>query len=158
MGWKETCAVDERMRFVMAIGEEEASFAVLCRRFGVSRKTGYKWLSRYEAEGVPGLVDRSRAPAHHPQEGSGAIAERCLGARGRERAALRRGGGGALGGGRGEGDKGGGGAGGVGPGQAATERPPRAVAPDFVAGHGRSAGALVAPAVRALQELPAPLQ
>ncbi len=81
MGWKETCAVDERMRFVMAIGEEEASFAVLCRRFGVSRKTGYKWLSRYEAEGVPGLVDRSRAPAHHPQEVSGAIAERCLAAR-----------------------------------------------------------------------------
>src|SRR5260370_40137383 len=78
MGWKETCAVDERMRFVMAIGEEEASFAVLCRGFGVSRKTGYTWLSRYEAEGVPGLVDRSRAPAHHPQEVSGAIAERCL--------------------------------------------------------------------------------
>ncbi|MFL5259014.1 MAG: helix-turn-helix domain-containing protein, partial [Hyphomicrobiales bacterium] len=62
MGWKETCAVDERMRFVMAAEQCEEPFAVLCRRFGVSRKTGYKWLERYDSEGVTGLVDRSRAP------------------------------------------------------------------------------------------------
>ena len=40
MGWMETCAVDERMRFVMAVESQEEPFAVVCRRFGVSRKTG----------------------------------------------------------------------------------------------------------------------
>ena len=45
MGWMETCAVDERMRFVMAVREREEAFAAVCRQFGVSRRTGYKWLS-----------------------------------------------------------------------------------------------------------------
>ena len=47
MGWKKTCAMDERMRFVMAVEERDEAFAAVCRRFGVSRKTGYKWLERY---------------------------------------------------------------------------------------------------------------
>lgn len=38
----------------------------LCARYGVSRKTGYKWLRRYEAAGLPGMADRSRAPPHCP--------------------------------------------------------------------------------------------
>jgi putative transposase len=78
MGWTETCAVDERMRFVMAAEEGDMPFAALCREFRVSRKTGYKWLERYAEEGVAGLVDRSRAPLHHPQATPAAIAERCL--------------------------------------------------------------------------------
>ena len=45
MGWMETCAVDERMRFVMVVERQEEAFAAVCRRFGVSRKTGYKWLT-----------------------------------------------------------------------------------------------------------------
>jgi len=78
MGWEETCAVEERMRFVVAARKSEESFAALCRRFGVSRRIGYKWLERFEAEGAVGLFDRSRAPLHHPQAISGSIAERCL--------------------------------------------------------------------------------
>src|SRR5690242_18140207 len=81
MGWTETRAVDERMRFVMAAEERDLPFAVLCRQFGVSRKTGYKWLERYREAGVAGLIDRSRAPLHHPQAMPTAIAERCLEAR-----------------------------------------------------------------------------
>jgi putative transposase len=81
MGWMETCAVDERMRFMLAVKEREESFAAVCRQFGVSRKTGYKWLTRYAAEGVTGLSDRSRAPLHHPQAITAAIAERCLAVR-----------------------------------------------------------------------------
>jgi len=81
MGWTETCAVDERMRFVMAVEQQEGSFAALCRRFGVSRKTGYKWLGRYEEDGLDGLADRPRAPLHHPQAMTEEIAERCLAAR-----------------------------------------------------------------------------
>jgi len=52
MGWTETCAVDERMRFVIAVDAREEAFAAVCRRFGVSRKSGYKWLERYEEAGV----------------------------------------------------------------------------------------------------------
>jgi putative transposase len=81
MGWMETCAVDERMRFVMAVEKREESFAAVCRRFGVSRKSGYKWLGRYDEAGVEGLIDRSRAPANHPHAISEAIAGRCLAVR-----------------------------------------------------------------------------
>jgi putative transposase len=81
MGWMETCAVDERMRFVMAVESQEEPFAVVCRHFGVSRKTGYKWLARYETDGVSGLLDRSRAPHDHPQAIAAAIRERCLAVR-----------------------------------------------------------------------------
>ena len=78
MGWEETCAVEERMRFVVAVQKHEESVAALCRRFGVSRRVGYKWLARFEVEGAAGLFDRSRAPLHHPQAIADSIAERCL--------------------------------------------------------------------------------
>jgi putative transposase len=78
MGWMETCAVDERMRFVIAAEKQEESFSALCRRFKVSRKTGYKWIDRYEEHGVEGLVDLSRAPHDRPQALSADIAEHCL--------------------------------------------------------------------------------
>src|SRR3954468_4327870 len=78
MGWTETCAVDERMRFMVAVEKGEESFAAICRRFDVSRRVGYKWLARFEEEGVAGLLDRSRAPLRHPQAIAPNIAERCL--------------------------------------------------------------------------------
>src|SRR6266702_2947523 len=81
MGWMETCAVDERMRFVMAIEGQEEAFAAVCRRFGVSRKTGYKLLGRYREAGVQGLTDWSRAPLNHPQAIAQEIAEPCLAVR-----------------------------------------------------------------------------
>lgn len=81
MGWMETCAVDERIRLVLAVERREEPMAALCRRFGVSRRIGYKWLARYREDGVAGLADRSRAPRHHPQEVSAALAEHCLAVR-----------------------------------------------------------------------------
>jgi transposase InsO family protein len=81
MGWTETCAVDERMRFVVAAEQHEEPFAVTCRRFGVSRRVGYKWLARYQETGVEGLLDRSRAPLHHPQTIADELVERCLAVR-----------------------------------------------------------------------------
>ena len=81
MGWTETRAVDERMRFVMAVEKREEAFAAVCRRFGVSRKTGYKWLGRYDEAGVEGLIERSRAPLNHPHAIMEAVAERCLAVR-----------------------------------------------------------------------------
>jgi putative transposase len=81
MVWMETCAVDERMRFVMTAVDGEEAFAVVCRRFGVSRKTGYKWLERYREDGVEGLLDRSRAPRQHAHAMTEEIAQRCLAVR-----------------------------------------------------------------------------
>lgn len=81
MGWKETCAVTERMRFVMAVESQEEAFAMMCRRYGVSRKTGYKWLGRFRADGLEGLVERSRAPLSHPQAMTPEVAETCVAVR-----------------------------------------------------------------------------
>jgi putative transposase len=81
MGWMETRAVDERMRFVIAVVERDESFAAVCRRFKVSRKTGYKWMKRYDEAEVEGLIDRSRAPLSHPHAVTEAVAERCLAVR-----------------------------------------------------------------------------
>jgi putative transposase len=81
MGWLETCAVDQRMRFVLAAEKHEESFAALCRRFGISRRVGYKWLGRYREAGVGGLDDRPRSPLHHPHAITDEIAGRCLAVR-----------------------------------------------------------------------------
>ena len=81
MVWKETCVVDERMRFVLAVEAGDVSKAALCREFGISRRVGYKWLSRYREAGVAGLSDRSRAPLTRPGAISAALAERCLSVR-----------------------------------------------------------------------------
>lgn len=62
MPWRETCAMDQRMRFILACLEGHESVSALCRQYGISRKTGNKWLFRYRSEGAPGLLDRSRAP------------------------------------------------------------------------------------------------
>jgi transposase InsO family protein len=77
----ETCVVEERMRFVDMVVQNQETFAAVCRHFGVSRKTGYKWRERYEEHGVDGLKDQSRAPEHHPDAVTAQIAERCVAVR-----------------------------------------------------------------------------
>lgn len=56
----------ERHKFILAHEEGLFSMTELCERFGVSRKTGYKWLDRYREGGVDALRDRSRAPKRCP--------------------------------------------------------------------------------------------
>ena len=58
MPWKETCSVDERLRFIALVNDSDDSFAALCEQFGISRKTGYKWVARYEKLGPRGLEER----------------------------------------------------------------------------------------------------
>ena len=65
MPWRETCTMEERMGFVLAARQEGAVMSQVCAAFGISRDVGYKWLKRYELEGLDGLKDRSRAPHHH---------------------------------------------------------------------------------------------
>jgi transposase InsO family protein len=65
MPWLELDAVDQRLRFVADRLAGEASMTELCEAYGISRRVGYKWLARYEAEGPAGLADRSHAPFKH---------------------------------------------------------------------------------------------
>jgi len=51
-----------REEFVNLAKQMTVSFSELCRRFQISRKTGYKWIGRYESQGPPGLADQSRRP------------------------------------------------------------------------------------------------
>lgn len=62
MSWKECDRVSSRREFVRLASVEGANLAALCRQFGVSRKTGYKWRTRYQADGESGLLDQSRRP------------------------------------------------------------------------------------------------
>lgn len=66
MPWARTDWMSERLRFVATYLEYEVSFTDLCHDFGISRRTGYKWIRRYQADGAAALVDRSRAPRSHP--------------------------------------------------------------------------------------------
>ncbi len=58
--------MSQRLEFVTMAGQEGSPLAELCRRFGISRRIGYKWLKRYWQEGAPGLQDRSRRPRTSP--------------------------------------------------------------------------------------------
>ena len=67
MPWKECNAMSERLRFVARLLEGE-KMAVVCREFGISRKTGYKLFNRYKEEGLSALEDRPRSPYRHPNK------------------------------------------------------------------------------------------
>ncbi|PYN26894.1 MAG: hypothetical protein DMD99_03920 [Candidatus Rokuibacteriota bacterium] len=66
MPWLETSPVEQRERFIHDHRLELYTMAELCTRYGISRKTGYKWLDRFEEAGRQGLRDRSRAPRRCP--------------------------------------------------------------------------------------------
>src|SRR5262245_49032134 len=61
--------MNERKHFIDAHQRGELSVSELCRRFGISRKTGYKWLERFYADGgdEQALRDRARRPHSHPK-------------------------------------------------------------------------------------------
>ena len=79
--WKDTNPQMEQERFILATLEGREKFSSLCRAFGISRKTGYKRLHRYEEEGFEGLGDRSRAPHSHPNRVPEAVEEQVVAAR-----------------------------------------------------------------------------
>lgn len=81
MPWQETSGMKERLRFIASYLEAGEPFSSLCERYGVSRRTGYKWVERYEANGLAGLWERSRAPRCHPNEVGDEWVERILAVR-----------------------------------------------------------------------------
>lgn len=81
MPWKETCTMQERRAFIEAWLSHRFGMSELCRRFGVSRPTGYKWLERFKEGGFADLCDRSRAPLNHPNKSSEQVVAQLLAAK-----------------------------------------------------------------------------
>lgn len=75
MPWRTFTPMSQRLEFVVLATQSGLAMSELCRRFRVSRKTGYKWLTRYAAGGADALADRSRKPRHSPKQVSAAVAE-----------------------------------------------------------------------------------
>jgi transposase len=70
--------MDQKRLFIQDYLRGAFAMAELCRRYGISRPTGYKWVGRFEAEGVPGLAERSRRPAGCSHETAIEITEAIL--------------------------------------------------------------------------------
>lgn len=81
MPWNEVTLMSLRTEFVLLAIAEGSNISQLCHRFGISRKTGYKWIDRFRKEGVAGLEDRSRRPKTSPHITPRAVEEAVLGVR-----------------------------------------------------------------------------
>jgi transposase InsO family protein len=67
--------MDEKTQFIADVLRREQSISELCERYGISRKTGYKVIRRYQQEGPEGLRERSRRPHHCPHQTAKPVAE-----------------------------------------------------------------------------------
>ena len=75
MPWKQTDPMLERVEFIATYRSGHYSMTELCDRFEVSRPTAYKWVERFEAEGIDGLKERSRAPHTSPHRTPDAVVD-----------------------------------------------------------------------------------
>lgn len=66
MPWTEVSPMDQKLLFIADHLRDITSFTDLCARYGISRKTGYKWVARYQELGLQGLQEQSRRPQGHP--------------------------------------------------------------------------------------------
>lgn len=73
MPWRELSPMDQRLAFVQEYASGLFTMTELAAQYGISRKTGYYWIDRYERAGVAGLQDRSRRPHRSPQETAAAL-------------------------------------------------------------------------------------
>ena len=81
MPWKEVTRMSLRLEFVTLGRKGGRHLTEICRRFGISRKVGYKWLERYDLEGIMGLQDRCRRPQTSPRRTPGPMEEAVLAVR-----------------------------------------------------------------------------
>jgi transposase len=79
LAWKELSVVEQRKAFIDEYLKQQHSVSELCRRFGVSRKTAYKWIGRFLA-GCE-LEDRSRRPHNSPKATAAAVEDFIVSAR-----------------------------------------------------------------------------
>lgn len=78
MPWRTSTVENERVRFVIEAEVSDLSHAELCRRYNISRPTGYKWIRRYTEEGLDGLRERSHRPHSCPHSTPPATVARIL--------------------------------------------------------------------------------
>ena len=78
MPWGPKSMLDVRSEFVLLARCEAANVSELCRRFGISTKTAYKWLGRFEQHGSAGLADQSRRPKFSPKRSAEKIETQVL--------------------------------------------------------------------------------
>ena len=77
MPWQEVSVMDQRREFVMLAKQEGVNLRKLCRQFGISAPTAYKWIERYDA-GDTRLADRSRRPHHSPDRTAAAVEQQIV--------------------------------------------------------------------------------
>lgn len=83
MPWRETCAMRERERFLRvvseaALRESDGNFAEICRQFGISRRTGYKWVKRFNEGGPKALADGDHSRRVHPNATTTSMVEKVV--------------------------------------------------------------------------------
>ena len=73
MPWKIIEPMDQKIQLIADLQQSHYSITDLSKKYGISRKTAYKWYYRYEEEGIDGLKDRNRAPKYSPNRTAGRI-------------------------------------------------------------------------------------
>ena len=81
MPWSVSSPMSRRLEFVEDAARGLNSMTELCARYEISRRVGYKWLARYEADGVDGLADQRRVAKSHPHRMPDDVAARLLACR-----------------------------------------------------------------------------
>lgn len=78
MPWKEETIMSQKLNFVQSFMEEQISFTQLCKKFQISRKTGYSILKRYKEHGYQGLQTQSKSPHHSPGRTSEEVEQKII--------------------------------------------------------------------------------
>src|SRR5580700_4538911 len=78
MAWGTVNVDEQRVRFVVSAKRGEKNMSALCEEFAISRPTGYQWLRRYRAEGIAGVVEKSRRPHQSPTQTASELEERVV--------------------------------------------------------------------------------
>lgn len=60
--------MEEKKAFILKAFDRNENFSQLCKEFGISTKTGYKWKERFKTDGLAGLSEKSRRPNRHSQQ------------------------------------------------------------------------------------------
>lgn len=81
MPWSQPDLMSLRLEFVAEAFARRQSFTTLCAQYGISEKTGYKWLARFRQHGKPGLTDASHAPQTCPHRTPAAVRDLLLACR-----------------------------------------------------------------------------
>jgi len=78
MPWKDVEPMDEKLLFIADYLRQVSNFSALCLQYGISRKTGYKWVERYDAGGLEALSEQSRRRRTQSERTPYAVEQRIL--------------------------------------------------------------------------------